>query len=296
MLRSMAVLATLVFVVGCGTTSARVAVGPSNPGLVASQPRTATPAPYSEIGGGQETLPAAVLSPATVLPAVGLCDAMYGNLTADGGYLPLLCTDGSLNDRAWSHYAIFAPHLLVAGPGATVAIVDSALQADAAKGASRPEVYRAYVVAAAYYGWSFNPDPACAYLYSHAGCSEVLAKYSTAQASVAAKTLPPATVSPVARLCSADLTETADGNWEPRFCADGSINVVAWREYAQFSPHILAAGRGATVAQIDAALKADRGPTLVEELDSYLLARAYYGWHFSPDPACEYLYKQAACY
>jgi len=116
---------------------------------------------------------------------------------------------------------------------------------------------------------------------------------------VAARVLPPATVLPVASLCTYSVYETADGNFAPQFCSDGSINVEAWRRYATtIGGHIMAAGRAATVAQIDAALKADGAyrPTNVEALESYLLAKAYYGWHYSPDPACEYIYKQAVCY
>ncbi len=35
--------------------------------------------------------------------------------------------------------------------------------------------------------------------------------------------------------------------------------------------------------------------TNVEELYSYDLATAYYGWHYQPSPACEYIYSTSIC-
>ncbi len=116
---------------------------------------------------------------------------------------------------------------------------------------------------------------------------------------VAAEVLPPATTMPAASLCTFDIYETADGNFEPRFCSGGSINVVAWRKYAAIGPHILAAGKDASAEQIDAAIRADSAAarlTNIEILDAYQLAAAYYGWKLSPNPACELLYEMAACY
>lgn len=113
---------------------------------------------------------------------------------------------------------------------------------------------------------------------------------------VARQVLAPAAVLPVAGLCTTPIFETADGNAEPRFCRDGSINVPAWRAYVSISPNILALGRDATVDQIRAAFTADGKyhPTGPEEQAAYYLAAAYYGWRFSPDPSC-WLWGTTTC-
>lgn len=222
---------------------------------------------------------------------------MYGFVTTEGLYGPPFCVDGSINENAWGYFSEVSPHVLAAGRGAAVDQVDHAIQTDAGQGATADQEYWAYSLAAAYYGWSFTPDPACVQLYGEDSCKLSPPVYSAAQSSVRAQVLPPATVPPSVELCSADVSETADGNWEPMFCGR-ALNIVAWREYVTLGPRILAAGKNASPDQVRAALKADESnnPTAVEELDAYLLAALYYGWHFSPDPACEFLYKQTACY
>ena len=105
---------------------------------------------------------------------------------------------------------------------------------------------------------------------------------------VAAQILAPAKVLPVVGLCTAPLFEEADGNAEPQYCRDGSINVEAWRYYNRISPNILGAGPQATVDEIHAAFRADgrNHPTSPMEQQAYHLAAAYYGWTFTPDPSC----------
>lgn len=113
---------------------------------------------------------------------------------------------------------------------------------------------------------------------------------------VARQVLAPAIVLPVTGLCTTPIIETADGNAEPRFCREGSINVLAWRFYVSISPNILGVGRDATVDQIHTAFMADGKyhPTNPEEQASYYLAAAYYGWHFSGDPSC-WLWSTTTC-
>lgn len=113
---------------------------------------------------------------------------------------------------------------------------------------------------------------------------------------VAREVLAPATVLPVAGLCSSPIFQTADGNAEPRFCRDGSINVPAWKFYVSMSPNILGLGRDASVDQIHAAFMNDgrSHPTNPEEQAAYYLAAAYYGWHFSADPSC-WLWGSTTC-
>ncbi len=115
---------------------------------------------------------------------------------------------------------------------------------------------------------------------------------------IAARVVAPATVMPIASLCVAAVFETADGNFEPLFCGDGSINVAAWERYAPFAPNVLAAGLHPSLKVLDTAFGKDfaRHVTNVEEMDAYRLAAAYYGWSFWPNPACEYIYKVAVCH
>ena len=121
---------------------------------------------------------------------------------------------------------------------------------------------------------------------------------SPSGAPVAARVLPPSTVMPIGSLCVTDVFQTADGNFEPRFCGDGSVNVAAWERYAPITPNILAAGLHPSLDALDAAFSADFGghATDVEELYGYQLAAAYYGWSFTPNPACEFIYKMPVCY
>ncbi len=114
---------------------------------------------------------------------------------------------------------------------------------------------------------------------------------------VARQALPPATELPLAGLCSDPGLNTADGNFQPLFCRDGSINVVAWRFYAPITPNLLAAGRAATAGQVSAAIRADGKyhPTAPEDLSAYDLASAYYGWTFPHSVVCEAVYSTDNC-
>ncbi len=98
-------------------------------------------------------------------------------------------------------------------------------------------------------------------------------------------------------LCSTPVSTTADGNYLPLFCAAGELNVVAWKGYAKITPHVLSAGPNPSLEQLRAAFNADFGlhATNVEALYGYQLAEAYYGWKFSPSPACEDIYGLATC-
>jgi hypothetical protein len=114
---------------------------------------------------------------------------------------------------------------------------------------------------------------------------------------LAKQVLPPATELPLVGLCSERGFNTADGNFQPIFCRDGSINVVAWRFYAALTPNLLAAGRTATADQIPAAIRADGRyhPTDPEILGAYDLAAAYYGWTFPHSVVCQAVYSTDNC-
>ena len=114
---------------------------------------------------------------------------------------------------------------------------------------------------------------------------------------VAAQVLKPATVLPAVALCSTPTYATADGNYLPLSCRDGSLNVVAWRLYTQIGPHVLAAGKQPAIAELQAAVNADFGlhATAVEISYSYQLAAAYYGWTFPARTLCELIYQSSNC-
>ena len=99
--------------------------------------------------------------------------------------------------------------------------------------------------------------------------------------------LPPAPDLPVANLCSAQITVTADGNAKPLLCSSGAVNVQAWKFYATISASILGLGLNPTQGQAESAVCDDinhNHATRVEEASGYKLAATYYGWSFSVDP------------
>src|SRR5690348_2581004 len=66
--------------------------------------------------------------------------------------------------------------------------------------------------------------------------------------------LAPAPDLPVANLCSAALTTTADGNATPLLCSSGAVNVQAWRFYASVSASVLGIGLNPTQGQVENAI------------------------------------------
>ena len=98
--------------------------------------------------------------------------------------------------------------------------------------------------------------------------------------------LAPATDPPVANLCSAQVTATADGNATPLLCHSGALNVQAWRFYATVSASILGLGLNPTEGQAESAICDDlkhNHATTSEETSGYKLASTYYGWTFNID-------------
>jgi hypothetical protein len=102
-----------------------------------------------------------VLPPATVMPAVDLCSAdLVG--TANGNVYPLLCQSGAVNVAAWRFYVQVSSNILALGRDVALEQVQAALCADQSQNhATYVEESSAYEVAAAYYGWSFTPEPNC---------------------------------------------------------------------------------------------------------------------------------------
>ena len=111
--------------------------------------------------------------------------------------------------------------------------------------------------------------------------------------------LAPARVAPVRDECSHSLVHDADGNVAPLLCANGDVNILAWRWYAKgwvfHGPFVwsttMGLGRYATYRQVVAAMCVDMANiygTIPMTLSSETLAAAYYGWHFARDPASEF--------
>ncbi len=104
-------------------------------------------------------------------------------------------------------------------------------------------------------------------------------------------TLAPATSPPKVDECEQQLQFGADGTAGPPTCANGDVNAVAWKYYAQGGDHdrVLSLGAFATPTLALQAMCAERTTTTVpQELMAYRLARAYYGWNFAVDPSSSY--------
>jgi len=106
-------------------------------------------------------VPRQVLAPASVMPAVDLCSADLV-ATANGNVYPLLCQGGAVNVTAWRFYVQVSSNILALGLDPTLDQVQAALCADQSQyHATYVEESSAYQLAAAYYGWSFTPEPNC---------------------------------------------------------------------------------------------------------------------------------------
>jgi hypothetical protein len=105
-------------------------------------------------------VPAQVLPPANDLPVANLCSKPVA-ITADGNALPLTCSSGALNVRAWQYYATISASVLGLGLNPTEGQVESAICDDLKHNhATRTEETSGYRLARLYYGWTFNIDVA----------------------------------------------------------------------------------------------------------------------------------------
>ena len=101
---------------------------------------------------------AQVLPPAPDLPVANLCTKPIV-ITADGNALPLACSNGALNVRAWQYYSSISASVLGIGLNPTQGQVEAAICDDLKHNhATRPEESSAYGLARLYYGWTFNID------------------------------------------------------------------------------------------------------------------------------------------
>jgi serine/threonine protein kinase len=102
-------------------------------------------------------------------------------------------------------------------------------------------------------------------------------------------TLPPATVPSKVNECQQQLTFAVDGTAGPLKCANGDLNVIAWRHYAGAAGHLMSVGPFASPPQVLQAMCKDISTTTNPlEQDAYQLAQAYYGWRFVIDPSSAY--------
>jgi ABC-type lipoprotein export system ATPase subunit len=107
---------------------------------------------------------------------------------------------------------------------------------------------------------------------------------TVAPSTSARQVLAPASVPPSVDECSQQLTFAVDGNAGPISCSNGTLNVVAWRYFAQDKHSVMSLGPYATPVQVSDALCAD-GSTIPIETSAYQLSALYYGWSFAEDPS-----------
>jgi hypothetical protein len=105
--------------------------------------------------------------------------------------------------------------------------------------------------------------------------------------------LAPATTRPAYKECVAPVSTDANGTVTPLQCADGAINVLAWKHYAPTAATILGLGSSATSSQVVSALCSAKSTLTTPILeDAFRLAYVYYGWTFSSNLAEDTLVNQ----
>jgi hypothetical protein len=112
-----------------------------------------------------------ILPPASERPLGQLCTAPI-QTTANGNATPLLCRGGELNVQAWRHYKDVSNTVLGLGQNPTQGQVEGALCADIRLNHATPPIESSgYVLAKAYYSWSFQTDPTQV-MYKSPPCSQ----------------------------------------------------------------------------------------------------------------------------
>jgi hypothetical protein len=101
-----------------------------------------------------------ILSPATVPPAVDVCQQQLLH-AVDGTVGPIKCKNGDLNQLAWETYAPANPVTLGLGPNATPTQAQNAICLDlqSEAGGTNPIANELYQLAELYYGWQFAIVP-----------------------------------------------------------------------------------------------------------------------------------------
>jgi hypothetical protein len=112
-----------------------------------------------------------ILPPATERPLGQLCTAAL-QVYANGNAGPLLCRGGEVNVQAWRHYKDVSNTVLGLGQNPTQGQVEGSLCADIRLNHATPSIEsNGYVLAKAYYSWSFPTDPTQV-MYKTPPCSQ----------------------------------------------------------------------------------------------------------------------------
>lgn len=113
------------------------------------------------------------------------------------------------------------------------------------------------------------------------------AKTSTSSTESSYAVLSPASVAPKVSECSQTVTFSSNGSSGPITCANGELNVLAWKALAALEPKVMTLGYSATATQVQAALCADTGANVSNPIEetNYQIAALYYGWNFTTNPS-----------
>jgi hypothetical protein len=103
--------------------------------------------------------------------------------------------------------------------------------------------------------------------------------------------LAPATTPPVQDPCSRKLTVDADGNATPTLCLRGSVNVLAWRRFADPRSRLMRLGSTVSIDLVVQAMCFDwkrvyGAIPITESVEE--LSAAYYGWDLAADPTWKF--------
>jgi hypothetical protein len=142
-------------------------LGGCAPSESASSSNTPTPTPSaaatpsaSATPGAETAVATQRLAPAPDLPIGALCSTQI-TVTGDGNATPLLCRSGAVNVPAWRFYAEVSASVLGLGLNPTQGQVQGAICDDFKHNhATKTAETSGYKLATAYYGWTFNVDPA----------------------------------------------------------------------------------------------------------------------------------------
>jgi len=140
---------------GCSSGQTASVATPSPTPTVLASPSPSPTSSSDETPVAQQVLPPAQDPPVAMLCSKPITAATNGNAS------PLFCSTGAVNVLAWKFYADISASILGLGLNPNQGQPESAMCDDLAhNGANRSEEVNGYRLAAAYYGWTFNIDPA----------------------------------------------------------------------------------------------------------------------------------------
>lgn len=115
---------------------------------------------YLFVSTGYANDPRHLLAPATVKPVGSECHESLTH-TMDGNVLPLLCRGGGVNVLAWNFYTeLLSPAMDLDAHATRCQQFDALTDTASGGGQDAPQLYSAYTLVAAYYGWGHKvPSP-----------------------------------------------------------------------------------------------------------------------------------------